>query len=327
LTNMDNPRAFARSIIERCLGEARAGDLMGAQAGLDRLAADAALVAQAELGPKTVLGLPRKLHAANLKLAKISGDKQRITYFQFTFIPDPDIMSDIGQYDGAERRAIAHLAGRSVPRILHQIWIGDLPPPPAIDAWRRHCAAFGFEYRLWGEKELLAEGFEAHPAFGAMMAHKDYPGAADVARYLILERLGGIYLDADWYPARDDVGFEHFMALAGFTAMAEKTPRLTSAGSLLLANYFIATPSAHPVLQRILDAIPRVMDELPDAPAWWSTGPVIFTNAALGAGVTLATADMVAASLPRRAPFEAVETARNAAMRTDKGFLIDWKSW
>lgn len=327
MTNTDNPRAFARTIIACCLEEARAGDIAGAQARLDTLAGNAELVARAELGPPTALGLPRKLHAANLRLAKISGDRLRVIYLQFMFIPDPQVMADIGRYDAEERRAIARLGSKNVPRILHQIWIGDLPQPPSIDAWRRHCAKFGFEYRLWGAAELLAEGFDQHPAFGAMMAHKDYPGAADVARYLLLEKLGGIYLDADWYPARDDVGFEDFMALVGFTAMAEKTPRLTRAGGLLLANYFIAAPAAHPALRRIIEAIPRMMDDLPDAPAWWSTGPVIFTNAALGAGVTLATADMVATSLPRGAPFAAVEAARNEAMRTGDGFLIDWKSW
>lgn len=327
MTNRDNPRAFARTIIARCLEEARAGDIKGARARLDSLTEDRELVSRAELGPPTVLGLPRKLHAANLKLAKISGDRLRITYFQFMFIPDPQVMAEIGRYSGEERRAIARLAGEKVPRILHQIWIGDLPQPPAIHAWRKHCETFGFEYRLWDEAALLSEGFDDHPAFGAMMGQKDYPGAADVARYLLLEKFGGIYLDADWYPARDDLGFEHFMALVGLTAMAEKTPRLTSAGGLLLANYFIATPPAHPVLQRILASIPRVMADLPDAPAWWSTGPVIFTNAALGAGVTLATADMVAALLPRGAPFAAVEAARKAAIQTDKGFLIDWKSW
>ncbi len=38
---------------------------------------------QAELGPETALGLPRKLHAAYLKLAKIEKDRSRIIALQY----------------------------------------------------------------------------------------------------------------------------------------------------------------------------------------------------------------------------------------------------
>jgi mannosyltransferase OCH1-like enzyme len=273
------------------------------------------------------LGLPRKLHSAYLKLAKISGDRLRVNGLQFTLVPDPATMQAVGTYTGEQRRLIARLAAAPVPRILHQVWIGDLPEPPVVAAWRAHCAAHGMEYRLWDMAALQREGFDTHPSYADMLARQDYPGAADVARYLVLERFGGLYMDADWYPARDDAGFEEFIALVGFTALAAEIPRLTSAGGLLLANAFIATPPAHPVIQRIIEAMPGIMQALPGAPAWWSTGPLIFTYACRGAGVTLATVDMMAAVLPRRAPFSDVEKARETAMRTDRGFIIDWKSW
>lgn len=327
MNDTDPPRARARAIIDLCVEQARSGDIEGAGRRLEALIADADLVAAAELGPPTVLGLPRKLHSARLKLAKIAKDRLRITGLQFTLVPDPAVMADVARFSGAERRAIAKLAGEKVPRVLHQVWIGDLPAPPAIEAWRRHCAAHGMDYRLWDADALLSEGFDAHPSFRDMMARKDYPGAADVARYLVLEKFGGLYMDADWYPARDDAGFEDFIALVGFTAIAADIPRLTSAGGLLIANAFIATPPRHPVIRRVIEAMPGVMAALPDAPAWWSTGPLIFTNACRGAGVTLATVDMMAAVLPRRAPFADVQAAREEAMRTDGGFLIDWKSW
>lgn len=327
MTTSIPPRTRARAIIDRCLEQARNGDIEGAEKALDALIADRELVAKAELGPPTVLGLPRKLHSARLKLAKIAGDRLRTIGLQFTLVPDPAAMAEIARFDGEARRRIARLAGEKVPPVLHQVWVGDLPVPPAIEAWRRHCALHGMEYRLWTETELVAEGFDQHESFSDMMARKDYPGAVDVARYLILYKFGGLYMDADWYPARDDASFEDFMALVGFTALAAEIPRQTSAGGLLLGNAFIATPPAHPVIARIIEAMPRVMAALPDAPAWWSTGPLIFTYACRGAGVTLATVDMMAAVLPRRAPFEAVEAARAEATRGDGGLIIDWKSW
>jgi len=327
VTNTDNPRALARELIEQSLEQARAGDIQGAQKCLDDLAADTGLLERAGLGPPTVLGLPRKLHSANLKIAKIARDRIRVTGLQFTLVPDPAVLEDVGIYGGDERRAIARLAGEQVPRILHQVWIGDLPQPPAVEAWRRHCSRFSMDYRLWDDAALQAEGFHEHPAFKGMMAIKDYPGAADVARYLVLERFGGLYMDADWYPARDDVSFDEFVAPVGFSALADATPRLTSFGGLLLANAFIATPPQHPVIRRIIEAIPRIMEALPGAPAWWSTGPLIFTYACRGAGVTLAPVGMMATVLPRGAPVEMVDAARAEAMRADSGFILDWKSW
>ncbi len=44
----------------------------------------------------------------------------------------------------------------------------------------------------------------------------DLPGAVDVARYFILHAQGGIYLDCDWYPARDDLSFADVLPLIGF---------------------------------------------------------------------------------------------------------------
>jgi mannosyltransferase OCH1-like enzyme len=327
LTETDNPRARAREIIAQCIEQARAGDLDGARHVLDALVADSELVSRAELGPPTVLGLPRKLHSAYLKLAKISGDRLKVTGLQFTLVPDPASMEAVGHYTGEQRRLIARLGAAPVPRILHQVWIGELPQPPAVAAWRAHCEAHGMEYRLWDAAALQGEGFDVHPSYAGMMARQDYPGAADVARYLVLERFGGLYMDADWYPARDDACFDDFIALVGFTALAAEIPRMTRGGGLLLANAFIATPPAHPVIQRIIEAMPGIIEALPDAPAWWSTGPLIFTYACRGAGVTIASLDMMAAVLPRKAPFTDVERAREKAMATDQGFIIDWKSW
>ena len=98
-----------------------------------------------------------------------------------------------------------------------------------------------------------------------MMDRADYPGAVDVARYAILEREGGIYLDCDWYPARDDIGFHDLLPLLGLTALAEDIPRNTGAGALLLANSFIAAPPGHPVLARLTAALPAVLAEMPRA--------------------------------------------------------------
>lgn len=321
------PRQKSRAMIAQSLELARKREPEAAKAILDGLAGDHGLLAHAELGPDTALGLPRKLHSAYLKLAKIAGDRLRVTGLQYTLAPPPELLLPFSCFSSDERRDMAVLNRVAVPRVLHQIWLGNLALPPACQVWAAHCARHGFAYRLWREADLEAQGFDQHPSFKAMLARGDYPGAVDVARYLILEQFGGIYLDCDWYPARDDIGFADCLPLTGLAALAEDTPRQTGLGSLLLTNSLIASPPGHPVFARMIEAMPKAMALLPDAPAWWSTGPLLMTVVFRGTSFTVPDSGFVAANLERGAPFAEVEAARDAALATDGGLLIGWKSW
>ncbi|CDN93031.1 glycosyltransferase family 32 protein [Agrobacterium tumefaciens] len=279
------------------------------------------------MGEETVLGLPRRLHAARLRLAKAEGDVVAKIGYQYTLVPPPRALAKYAQFSPDERRTINLKNREEVPRLIHQIWIGEKAPPVSVEAWASHAASHGYEYRLWREADLEREGVLANDVFRTMLHQGDYPGAVDVARYILLERFGGIYLDCDWYPASDDLSFDAFLPLMGLTAFDEKTPRDTGHGSMLLANSFIAAPAGHPVFRRMLEAFPRIIADMPRAPAWWSTGPLIFTVIARAGSISLAPASFVAASLPDRAPFEAVEALRREQAAGVDGLLIAWKSW
>jgi mannosyltransferase OCH1-like enzyme len=279
------------------------------------------------MGEETVLGLPRRLHSARLRLAKAEGDMVARIGYQYTLVPPPRVLAKYAQFSPEERRTINLKSREEVPRLIHQIWIGEKAPPASIKAWASHAASHGYEYRLWREADLEREGVFANDVFRTMLDQGDYPGAVDVARYVVLERFGGIYLDCDWYPARDDLSFDAFLPLMGLTAFDEKTPRDTGQGSMLLANSFIAAPAGHPVFRKMLEAFPGIIEDMPRAPAWWSTGPLIFSVIARAGSISLAPASFVAASLPDRAPFEAVEAVRRELATEEGGLLIAWKSW
>ena len=166
-----------------------------------------------------------------------------------------------------------------------------------------------------------------HPAYQEMHNKGDYPGAVDVARYIVLEKFGGIYLDCDWYPARQDIGFHDIMPMLGIGGMAEDIPRNTGKGGLLLANSMIMAPPEHPVLRRLLDSLPNAMRTLPDAPAWWATGPLLFTLMCRGGAMTLADSDIVAGSLPQDTPLEEVINWCTDCQKNEGGLLLSWKSW
>ena len=82
-----------------------------------------------------------------------------------------------------------------VPKKLHQIWIGG-PLPAEYDLWTRSWREHnpGWEYKLWTERDILSFGLRNEKAF---CASPSYGVKSDIARYEILERLGGVYVDTD----------------------------------------------------------------------------------------------------------------------------------
>jgi inositol phosphorylceramide mannosyltransferase catalytic subunit len=296
-----------------------AGDVAGARAALAVLAADEALGA---LAPVTALGINRRLHAAMLRLAKSSGDPVAKVGLQAHLVPPPDVLA---RFAVGDRRSAAH--GAPVPRVIHQVWIGPRAVPPTIAAWTAHAHAQGYGHRLWREGDLAAAGIDADPVYRARLDRGDYPGAVDAARYAILAREGGVYLDADWYPARHDIGFHDLMPLTGLCAMPEDVPRLTGVGSMMLANSFIAAPPGHPALVRLAAILPEVEAALPGAPAWWTTGPLIFTLVARAGPVTIAPQGFVVDGMPAGAGLAEVQARTARAQAQDQGLLIPWKPW
>lgn len=317
------PKARLMAEIEAAIRMA-AQDVEGALLRLRDLAADPD---RDVLGPPTLLGLPRKLHSARLTLAKAAGDLVGRLGLQATGVPPPDLLAPLFAVSAPERLALTEAAHHPVPKVLHQIWVGG-PAPVSCAAWAAHAARHGWRHRLWDEAQLAAAGVTHDPAFRAMLQAGDLPGAVDVARYHVLSRDGGVYLDCDWYPARDDKPLETALPMLGLAALAEPAPRLTSAGALLVSNALIAAPPQHPVFARLIAALPAVARALPDGPAWWVTGPLPFTLAARGGPMSLLDAGIVAAVLPRRAPMAEVEAVRARTVAEDgPGLLIGWKSW
>lgn len=279
------------------------------------------------LGHHTTLGLPRRLHSAYLKLAKAEHDAIRRVGYQYHLVPPPDTLNRYAQFNIAERKRITEVNRQAVPRTIHQIWIGAKPAPEGTVAWQAHAARHNYSYKLWRDDSLFDLGLEQNPVYLGMLTKGDLPGAVDVARYIILERFGGLYLDCDWYPVRDDISFHDVLPMTGLVAMAEDVPRMTGKGSLLLANSFIAAPAQHPVFTRLIAALEKVSTELPKAPAWWSTGPLMFTLMSRGGSITLADADLVAGVLPQDTSLSEVKHWCAQTRLNNSGLLLAWRSW
>ena len=85
---------------------------------------------------------------------------------------------------------------KQIPKIIHQLWIGDKPAPLK---WMRswHEKNPGWLYRLWTEKDIRAEKWINQNLIDYYMARKIWHGVKDVCQYEILYNHGGVFMDAD----------------------------------------------------------------------------------------------------------------------------------
>jgi mannosyltransferase OCH1-like enzyme len=89
--------------------------------------------------------------------------------------------------------------------IIHQMWVGQ-PIPQRYREWGRQLAAMhpDWEYRFWGDDDFgwLANQDLYDDAENLVVDHRVGQLRSDLARYEILERFGGIWLDCDIQPLK-----------------------------------------------------------------------------------------------------------------------------
>ena len=159
-------------------------------------------------------------------------------------------------------------AGGSIPRAIHQIWIGPNPLPDEFAQYARQWEALhpGWSYCLWTNDKLAAEFPEHDPsAWGSTWAAQ-----SDVWRLLILERFGGLYVDTDFEPFRS---FESLIAGAAFLAS-----RIGVQGGKddNIANGLLACEPGHPLIRA---AVAAAMDGTAQGlPILEAAGPAMMTR-------------------------------------------------
>jgi len=86
-----------------------------------------------------------------------------------------------------------------IPRIFHQIWLGDKPLPDHFKRWADGWLEMNPRWRMeWWTDGNLPE----------IVNKKEYEAAekmaakSDILRYEICARLGGVYIDSDFEPLR-----------------------------------------------------------------------------------------------------------------------------
>jgi hypothetical protein len=168
----------------------------------------------------------------------------------------------------------------TIPRLIHWWWDGP-PLPDDYARYRNRWVDLHPEWRLmiWNE-ETFRLNFEHHPVSGLYFERMHWsPRSAEwgwktnIARYLILQRLGGLWVDADLEPLHAiDPLIEPLDEAGGSLAAREDRTYVN--------NAFLATPDQSAFISAMVDGLPARVRAKRGKPSNVATGPHYLTEVA-----------------------------------------------
>ena len=157
-----------------------------------------------------------------------------------------------------------------IPKIIHQLWIGPKQPPTKhMDTWKDMNPEF--EYIRWNEAELVKRNMnlECKHRIDEMI---EINGQADIIRWEILYKYGGVFLDAD------SICIEKIDVLMNCKYFAGWEHETLRKG--LIATGTMGFPPKHPLVKDAIDWIKQngVNYHKTGLMAWQSVGPGLLTR-------------------------------------------------
>ena len=168
-----------------------------------------------------------------------------------------------------------------IPKIIHQTWRNHkLPVSETLpESWKKHNP--DWEYRFWTDADLAHFVEDNYPDMWPLYQAAPKPvQKADIARYLILHKFGGLYADID----TECVGNIDALAAESRVVLSQEPPEHWHHAKLrgmdmIVFNGTMASPAGHPfwldvmnMLHRCRHAKKSVLD---------STGPMMLTGCVL----------------------------------------------
>jgi len=156
-----------------------------------------------------------------------------------------------------------------IPEIIHWIWLGS-PFPENLKAfqetWKVHHPTWKF--MLWTEKEIEELGLTNKKLYDTAT---NYGEKSDIARYEILYRIGGLYVDTDFECLRPFDIFHH---------CCDFYTGLNCGPSFMIFNGIIASRPGHPILENCIAALnsPTTLKNRDPHFIEQRTGPIFFTG-------------------------------------------------
>lgn len=157
-----------------------------------------------------------------------------------------------------------------IPKLLHMIWVGPDTPPPYVSAhfqtWNNLLPSWTL--RLWTNDDIHSTEFPAHIVDQIHLAKK---GAqkADIMRYFIIEKYGGVYMDVDVVPHRS---LSPLLCLSPVVLCHD----LPITWAYVAIGFFASAPH-HPLFKKACELCARVTLNTPDIHLY--TGPRLLGEA------------------------------------------------
>ena len=136
-----------------------------------------------------------------------------------------------------------------IPKVIHQIWLGTNPIPSNykyyLETWKEYHP--GWEIKLWTKEDIVKENFSNIDLFWLA---RSYMEQSDIARYEILYRYGGLYIDTDieCFSSFNDLHYKYDF----YTNME---PPAINKKRVSILNAMIASVPKHPIIKNTLTQI------------------------------------------------------------------------
>ena len=155
-----------------------------------------------------------------------------------------------------------------IPKIVHQIWIGPNKKPDLWTSSWENKLREDWTYKLWDDDTIKELNLYNDDLYNN---ETDYACKADILRYEILYKYGGVYIDADMYLLNDH--FFNFIENNENDFLIAHEPNKN-----LIANSFIASTPNHHIMKIIIQECRRKYIQFRTKyPPYQVTGPYLIT--------------------------------------------------
>lgn len=144
-----------------------------------------------------------------------------------------------------------------IPRLIHQVWSDKVIPIPEVfenfaDTWKTNNSEW--EYKLWGQADM--DNFIALFYPELLPKYESFPYDIqrwDAIRYLILDKLGGVYVDIDSECLKpiDELIGEHECCFS----LEPKEHCMSLSKDIYFNNAFIGVIPKHPFIQKVINRV------------------------------------------------------------------------
>ncbi len=154
-----------------------------------------------------------------------------------------------------------------IPKIIHQIWLGPTAIPPIFKESQESLRKYHptWQYKLWTDKDI--DDLHLHNKKFYDLSN-NYGEKADILRYELLYKFGGVYADVDL------ICLKPFDVLSQYDLWTGIEPLNCSAAGL--NNAIIASIPNHPILNNCIEGIKNSWYESTNI--FFRVGPRYFTK-------------------------------------------------